>query len=234
MLLFIRYLTCCSEWELYSMYIWLLNHICTLSLASRRRNFCIQIFSRKTKNETGAQQTLHAAVNGKTANADLYINNISDIKKSVKRNTAGMTDDQITNANKIISRLRQDALGSKYLTDMVGLSDSRLKDVIRDSVRSSSIDAAKSYIAWVDPVDFIFLPGMQRTCILSAMILQSVSRKAAKNSAESTRFSALFQCVDKVAALKIFESRAFKYCACGRFMRREGASRPAPSQIPAT
>ena len=42
-----------------------------------------------------------------------------------------------------------------------------------------------------------------------------------------------FQCVDFVYALKIFARIGVQILRHGRVMRREGASWPAPSQIPA-
>jgi hypothetical protein len=70
--------------------------------------------------------------------------------------TDGMTDSEVENAQKIISSLKTRAIGSKYVDGYASYTIDRIEREIRGSSSSDVIDYAKSYVAWVSPIDFVY------------------------------------------------------------------------------
>lgn len=70
--------------------------------------------------------------------------------------TDGMTESEVENAQKIISSLKTRAMGSKYVDGYASYTVERIEREIRASSSSDAVDYAKSYVAWVSPIDFVY------------------------------------------------------------------------------
>lgn len=78
-----------------------------------------------------------------------------DIRYSV--DMTGLSEADQTEANAILGRLKNQARFAKYGASAYGAyTAERMDREIRNSSSSTVMDYAKSYIAWVDPVDFIY------------------------------------------------------------------------------
>ena len=98
-----------------------------------------------------------------TSDTSTANNKVPQNPKSVKRDfslknsfsTDGMTDNEIENAQNVISNLKTYALSSKYLDGFASYTTER---IVRELYNSSnkSIDYATSYVTWVNPIDFIY------------------------------------------------------------------------------
>ena len=70
--------------------------------------------------------------------------------------TEGMTEADQENANKVIGNLKIYAGSSKYLDGYATYTTERMEREIRASSASGRPDYAKSYITWVNPIDFVY------------------------------------------------------------------------------
>ena len=70
-----------------------------------------------------------------------------DVKHSVT------SEEEISN---VLGSLKTMAMGSKYLTNYATYTDERIEREIQNSIAKGVPDYAKSYITWVDPIDFIY------------------------------------------------------------------------------
>ena len=82
----------------------------------------------------------------------------SDIRYSDRANYGeGLSEEDKETAKKVISGLKIYAQAAKYgIRSMGTYTDERIDREIRTSSSDTVIDYAKSYITWVDPIDFIY------------------------------------------------------------------------------
>lgn len=59
-------------------------------------------------------------------------------------------------AENVLKKLKTTAMGAKYLTNYATYTDERINREIQNSSANGIPDYAKSYITWVDPIDFIY------------------------------------------------------------------------------
>lgn len=88
-----------------------------------------------------------------------YVNiNPKKVNHSLKTSfsTDGMTESEIENAHSVINNLKTRAKASKYVSGYASYTPERMERELKQSSSSDVIDYAKSYITWVDPIDFIY------------------------------------------------------------------------------
>lgn len=77
------------------------------------------------------------------------------IKRS-DRYLEGLTESDQENAQKVISNLKTRAVGSRILDGYATYTTERMEREIKNSSASGVPDYAKSYITWVNPIDFVY------------------------------------------------------------------------------
>lgn len=91
--------------------------------------------------------------------AEVYRENGKTESKGDKKyslSTEGMSEADIETAQTVIKSLKTNAMSSKYLDGYATYTADRMEREIAYSSASGNPDYAKSYITWIDPIDFIY------------------------------------------------------------------------------
>ena len=105
--------------------------------------------------------TVYSKTYGKTATSRQILNDIRNYFNGARQSelmqfhTMYSERDQET-ADKVISNLRSQAVGSRLLYGYATYTEERMEREIRTSSAQGIPDYAKSYITWVNPTDFIY------------------------------------------------------------------------------
>jgi hypothetical protein len=107
--------------------------------------------SRKSRDErTDSRETNRGSQN------DVGNNNRHSYSLKSSFSTDGMAESDVEIAQNVIKSLKMRAIGSKYVDGYASYTVDRIEREIRASSSSDAVDYAKSYVAWVSPIDFVY------------------------------------------------------------------------------
>lgn len=102
----------------------------------------------------------HSILDSSEKSNEHFVNNEGNKQYSDKDSgsfsTEGMTESDIENARNVINNLKTYGVGSRLLSGFATYTEDRLNTEIKDSSSADEIDYAKSYITWVNPIDFVY------------------------------------------------------------------------------